>query len=57
MMKENQFDYLISRLKNIVENAKAIKEVIEKDNKISSVYFSEKIDSIEENVKQIKEMM
>lgn len=57
MIKENQFDYLISKLKNIVENAKAIEEVIEKDNKISSVYIFEKIDSIEENVKQIKEMM
>lgn len=49
-------DYLISKVDNIIEYCNAIKNVINSDNKIDDVYLFEKIDLIEENLSQIKEI-
>lgn len=54
MIKLN--DYLISKVDNIIEYCNAIKNVINSDNKIDDVYLFEKIDLIEENLSQIKEI-
>ena len=50
------YDYFISRFNNIIEYCNAIKNVINSDNKIYDVYLFEKIDLIEENLSQIKEI-
>lgn len=54
MIKETE--YLLSRIDNIIEYANSIKEVLERDKEISTVYLSEKLERIEDNLKIIEEL-